>query len=438
MGELVQKQKDARKIVICGRLLNGVSSKTEERQAILIRGDVVEEVFPASHVSERRASVQEVIELSEFTVLPGLVDSHVHIESDAETDFAIFDRSIARRTLEAANNVRRALHYGVTTMRVLGTHNFIDVAVRNSINDGLIEGPRLQAAGYLISMTGGHGMELECHSCDLPVPTSEIFGGVADGDVEMRKIVRYSIKQGVDVIKISATGGALSQGTTVGAQQFNEDEMRAAVEEARKTGLEVCAHGHGADGIKAALRAGASSIEHGSYLDDEGIQMMLERGVYLCPTLYNLNVDLFKSASRLRLRSFVRFRTAQLTDSLNNAFRKSLAAGITIVAGSDSTYIEGRFSLVTELEWFVKLGMSDAQALRSATTDAAQSIGWAGKVGVIAPGSFADIIAVPGDPTSDISALHDVRFVMKGGDVVRSGPRDSEELALHRSLANRQ
>jgi imidazolonepropionase-like amidohydrolase len=252
----------------------------------------------------------------------------------------------------------------------------------------------------------------------------------------MRKLVRYSIRQGVDCIKVSATGGALSQGGTVGAQQFSEEEMRAAVEEATKAGLRVAAHGHGTAGIKAALQAGVSSIEHGSFLDEEAISMMLERGVYLCPTLYNLNVDLFRSAGRLRLRPFVRFRTTQLVESLNNSFRNALAAGVKIVAGSDSTYIAGRFGIVTELEWFVKLGMSAGHALRSATTDAAAAIGWEGRVGVIAPGAFADIIAVPGDPTSDIAALHDVRFVMKGGQVFRGSARDPEDLVEARSLAD--
>jgi imidazolonepropionase-like amidohydrolase len=435
MIEMKQQERgNTLKTIVCGRLLDGTGSEGRSGQAIVIDGDVVKRVVPASSLGD--TSKQQVVDLSAYTVLPGLVDTHVHIESDAETDFAIFDRSIAKRALEAANNVRRALDQGVTTMRVLGTHNFIDVAMRDAVNEGLVDGPRLQAAGYLISMTGGHGMELECHSCDLPVPTSQIFGGVADGDVEMRKLVRYSIRQGVDCIKVSATGGALSQGSTVGAQQFNEEEMRAAVEEATKAGLRVAAHGHGTAGIKAALRAGVSSIEHGSFLDDEAISIMLERGISMCPTLYNLNVDLFRSAGRLRLRPFVRFRTTQVVDSLNKSFRKALAAGIKIVAGSDSTYIAGRFGLATELEWFVKLGMSPGHALRTATSDAAAAIGWEGRVGVIAPGAFADVIAVSGDPTSDIAALHDVRFVMKGGQVIRSGARDPAELDAARALAN--
>lgn len=427
-----QKSNNSLRTIVCGRLIDGTGTEGRSGQAIVLEGNTVKKIIPADSVDHSH----QVVDLSAYTVLPGLVDTHVHIESDAETDSAIFDRSIAKRTLEAANNVRRALYVGVTTMRVLGTHNFIDVAMRDSINQGLIEGPRLQSAGYLISMTGGHGMELECHSCDLPVPPSEIFGGVADGDVEMRKLVRYSIRQGVDCIKVSATGGTLSQGSTVGAQQYNEDEMRAAVEEATKAGLRVAAHGHGTDGIKAALKAGVSSIEHGSFLDDEAISMMIEQGVYLCPTLYNLNVDLFRNAARLRLRPHVRFRTDQVRKSLNRSFRNALRAGVKIVAGSDSTYIAGRFGLVTELEWFVKLGMDPAQALRSALSDAAAAIGWEGRVGVISPGAFADVIAVPGDPTEDIGTLHDVRFVMKGGEIVRNHGRNSSELDAARSLAH--
>ncbi|MFO1220393.1 MAG: amidohydrolase family protein [Burkholderiaceae bacterium] len=436
MSRHARHESDKRlKTVVCGRLLDGTGTVGRLGQAIVVEGDLVKAIVPAGSV-DRADRSHEVVDLSAHTVLPGLVDTHVHIESDAETDFAIFDRSIAKRTLEAANNASRALRTGVTTMRILGTHNFIDVALRNSINEGLTEGPRVQAAGYLISMTGGHGMELECHSCDLPVPTSKIFGGVADGDVEMRKLVRYSIRQGVDCIKVSATGGALSQGSTVGAQQFNEDEMRAAVEEATKAGLRVAAHGHGTAGIKAALKAGVSSIEHGSFLDDEAISMMVDKGVSLCPTLYNINVDLLRNATRLRLRPFVRFKTTQLIDSLNDSFKKALQAGVKIVVGSDSTYIEGRFGLVTELEWFVKLGMKPEQALRSATSDAAAAIGWEGRVGVIAPGAFADLIAVAGNPSEDIGALHDVQFVMKGGEVVRNGGRDPAELQAARSLAD--
>lgn len=434
MNDSNEKQLNNHSTIVCGRLFDGMNSAIKTNQAIFIEDGVIKNIAPASTLDEN--SRRAALDLAQYTVLPGLVDTHVHIETDAETDFAVFDRSISKRTLEAANNVRRALLSGVTTMRVLGTHNFIDVAVRDSIEQGLIEGPRLQAAGYLISMTGGHGMELECHSCDLPVPMAEIFGGVADGDVEMRKLVRYSIRQGVDCIKLSATGGTLSQGATVGAQQFNEDEMRAAVEEATKAGLKVAVHAHGNAGIKAALRAGVSSIEHGSYLDDEAITSMSEQGIPLCPTLYNLNVDLFRSAARLRLRPHVKFRTASLVESLNKSFKSALAAGVRIVAGSDSTYIKGRFGVVTELEWFVKLGMATNAALLSVTSHAAEAIGWKGRVGSIQAGAFADIIAVPGDPSHDLSALHDIRFVMKGGKIIKQGQGDPEEIANARALAN--
>lgn len=423
-------------IIKCGALLEGPELTFKEGHAILIEKEKIKDIVSLQHINSSTVPDIPIIDLSKYTILPGLVDTHVHIETHAETDHAIFEDSIAKRTLGAAANVKRALYSGVTSMRVMGTHNFIDVAMRDAVSEGLIEGPRLQAAGYLISMTGGHGMELECHSCDLPILTSKIFGGVADGDVEMRKLVRYSLRQGVDLIKVSATGGTLSQGANVGAQQLNQDEIEAAVEEANKAGIPVAAHAHGNAGIKAALRAGVASIEHGSYLDDEAIELMLGRGVYMCPTLYNLNVDLFRSAKRLMLKPHVEYRTESLRRALNKSFKVAVAAGVKIIVGSDSTYIPGRFGIVTEMEWFVKLGMSHTDTLLAATAYAAEAMGLKGKVGSLQPGAYADLIAVTGNPKENISLLHDTRYVMKGGVTVREHARDPDDLANAQSLTS--
>jgi imidazolonepropionase-like amidohydrolase len=406
------------RVVLCGRLIDDLDAPAREGAALVIAGDRIHEIVPVTDVTGTLA--QRVVDLSDYTVMPGLVDAHTHIESMAETDAAVLEKSIARRTLEAADNVRRALHSGVTSLRVLGTHNFIDVAVRDAVNEGLAEGPRMQAAGFLISMTGGHGMELERHSSDLPISTGTIFGGVADGEVEMRRLVRYEIRQGVDVVKLAVTGGVLSQSGAVGAQQLDYNEIRAAVEEAAKVQLRVAAHAHGTAGIKAAILAGVSSIEHGSYLDDECIALMLERDVYYTPTLYNLETDLFQKERRFRLQPFVVDKTRALIASLQDSFRRALAAGVPIAAGSDSTYIAGRFTLAIELEAMVRDGMPPTQALRAGTSVAAAAIGWQDRVGAVRPGYYADVIALTGDPRADISVLQDVRCVVKGGEVVRS------------------
>ncbi|MGQ0704084.1 MAG: amidohydrolase family protein [Gemmatimonadales bacterium] len=373
---------------------------------VVIEGGRIREVNPG-----RPPAGATGLDLGDLTLLPGLIDAHTHLSFDIEGDW--FLRAVRETAVDAAlrgaRNARRTIMAGFTTVRDVGSPGFADVSLMRAIDRDLIDGPRIVPAGHSISITGGH--------CDATGWAPGILErtpetGVADGPEQVLRAVRYQIKHGASVIKICATAGVLSFEGPVGAQQMTEAEMRAVVEEAARHGLKVAAHAHGTEGIKAAVRAGVASIEHGSMLDDEAIRLMKERGTYLVPTTY-----LTEAIDLNALPPPIRAKAQQVLPLARESLRRAIAAVVKIAFGTDAAvYPHG--DNAKELASLVERGMKPADALRTATLNAADLLGVTDR-GRIAPGLLADLIAVPGDPLRDIRVMQDVRFVMKGGRVIR-------------------
>lgn len=360
-------------------------------------------------VGGRVPSGTETIDLGDVTLMPGLIDMHTHLTSDIEGNWVMREvtTTAADDALRGARNAKRTLEAGFTTVREAGSADFVDVALMRAIDQGMIPGPRIVPAGHSIGITGGH--------CDATgwapgLLEGDWRSGVADGPDEVVRAVRHQIKHGAKVIKLCATAGVLSFEESVGAQQMSEAEMRAAVEEAARHGMKVMAHAHGTEGIKAAIRAGVSSIEHGSLLDDEAIAMMKQRGVWLVPTEH-----LADAIALDALPAPIRAKAESVLPRMRAAHRRAIAAGVQVALGSDAgVYRHGDNG--HEVVVYTRLGMTPIQALRAATVSASELLGVADR-GQIAVGRLADLIAVPGDPLADIASVTNVRFVMKHGTV---------------------
>jgi imidazolonepropionase-like amidohydrolase len=360
----------------------------------------------------------ERVELGDVTLLPGLIDTHVHLDADTDSPAGRFQpltESTALRTLRAARNARLTLMAGFTTVRDLGqlhpSPELIDAAVARASEAGWIDAPRIVPAGHLITISGGHGDFASLATLAEGVISGGPETGVANGVDAVLRAVRYQIAHGARVIKLVATAGVLSAEDSVGDQQLTEPEMRAAVEEAARHHLKVAAHGHGAEGIKAAIRAGVSSIEHGSMLDDEAIRMMRERGVYLVPT-----AGVLEGLDLSRMPLTVQRKAAYVTPLMKRSAEAAIRAGVKIAFGSDQFQQHG--TNAREFAALVARGMSPLDAIRTATLNAADLLGTRDR-GRIAPGLLADLVAVRGDPLQDINVLRNVVFVTKGGRIYR-------------------
>lgn len=356
-----------------------------------------------------------VIDLGTKTIMPGLIDMHVHLTSNSDVHgYRRLSVSDERATITGVANAQTTLLAGFTTVRNVGAPSFSDVALRDAISDGDIPGPRLFVSGPAIGITGGH-----CSDNNLLPPQYEAKGdGVADGPWAVRAKVRLNRKFGVDLIKTCSTGGVLSKGTEVGAAQYTIEELTALTEEAHSHGLKVASHAHGARGIVNALKAGVDTIEHASFIDDEGIDLAIKQGAYLTMDVYVTEFILDEGeAAGILPESLEKERAVGQTQ--RNNFRRAHEAGAKMVFGTDAgVYPHGQNA--RQLSRMVQFGMSNAEALRTATVNAADALGQAGKVGVLKVGASADIIAVDGNPLADVSLLEDVDFVMKAGVVYKN------------------
>jgi len=364
-----------------------------------------------------RSAPSEYDDLSEYFVAPGLIDMHTHLVGHLAggdiRSFAI--ASQARNLVHGISNARKTLRAGFTTVRDLGTYRaFIDLELRDAIDSGVVEGPRMICAGAFITATGGSGAFNE-FATDVTMP-SDFSVGVADGDVEVRKAARRILQRGADVLKVMATGAVFTAGTTPGSPEYSESEIRAAVEEAANRGRFVAAHAHGDEGIKRAVAAGVRTIEHGSLASDGALQTMLEHGTYYVPTTYVIRW-LESHAAAGEMPPGTLEKTRQVSDSARRALRMAVDAGVRIAYGTDAVIFPHGLN-ANQFEDFVDAGMTPLAALRSATSVAAEALGRS-DIGSIEVGRFADLIAIKGTTFEDVRALTDIHAVMKSGSWVR-------------------
>jgi imidazolonepropionase-like amidohydrolase len=362
----------------------------------------------------------EVIDLGDATLLPGLMDAHTHLTFEASDDWNkdeldYFKKPIPQVAIESVEKARRTLFAGFTTVRDLGSNDLLDIGLRNAIAEGKVVGPRMLVAVNAISARGGHCDPTGGYRPGLlkePGPLE----GVATGADEMRAAVRFNAKHGADIIKVCATGGVLSLNDKVDSPQLTQKELEALVDEAHALGRKAAAHAHGAEGAKRALRAGIDSIEHGTFLDDEGFALLKDKGAYL---VYTPTLCLADRMKRSGAPAVVVAKSAAADARQQGMFKKALEKGVKLAFGSDAAVCpHGRQA--EQFAHMVGLGMKPADALRSATSVDAELLGLADRLGSLEPGRVADVIAVPGDPLQDIRQVEKVFFVMKGGVVYRN------------------
>lgn len=396
--------------VKAGHLISATNGKVTQNAVIKIDGERIVEVGQEFSDIPTDATV---IDLSDRYLLPGVMDMHTHIPGHLDRYyFAGYFQSPHRAVIGGVVNAEKTLLAGFTTVRNVGAADFQDVALRNAINAGEIPGPRMAVSGPSLGITGGHA-----DNNSLNHDFEERSDGVADGPWAVRTQVRKNVKYDADLIKFTATGGVFSKGTIPGQTQYSLEEMQALVEEAHTHNRKVAAHAHGTDGIKRAITAGVDSIEHASYLDDEAIAMAKKRGTYLAMDIYNTEYTLAEGeANGIPEENINKEREVGVRQ--RESFTMAVEAGVNMVYATDSgVYPHGDNG--KQFARMVRFGMTPLQAIQSATTNAADLIGWQDQVGQIAPGFYADIIAVDGDPLADIAELEDVDFVMKGGVIYK-------------------
>jgi len=395
-------------------LIDGQGGSPVRNAVVLIEGDRI----TAAGSNLPIPPGTETIDLGGATLLPGLIDAHTHIAGGDPGDYyeRLFRRSPIDDAVAAHLFARHTLEAGFTTVREVGASEFVDVALKKAIDAGAVIGPRMQVATMAIGATAGHA-DLTGFS---PYIEFKQFSSVADGVDEIRKAVRLRVKNGADLIKAIATAGVLTEEGSAGAPQYSQVELNALVEEAAMWDKKVAAHAHGAEGIKRAIRAGVASIEHGSLIDDEGIQLMKERGTYLVADIYNDDYILAEYA-RLKYPEKIIDKERQVGRLQRENFQRAARAGVKMAFGTDAGVYPHGWN-AKQFAHMVKWGLTPMQAIQAATSNAAELLGWRDQIGRVAPGLYADLIAVDTDPLKDIAALEQVRFVMKGGRVYKGAP----------------
>jgi imidazolonepropionase-like amidohydrolase len=407
--------------VHCGTLLDVRTGHGISDAMLLIEDGKVHEAGAASRV--RLLHSETALDLTQATCLPGLIDVHDHLTSDpTDSGYQSLGVSVPRETVKGVKNARITLEAGFTTVRNVGASGYSDVALRDGITAGEVPGPRMLVSGPALGITGGH-----CDNNLLAPQYHYTDEGVADGPWAARAKVREVVKYGADLIKICASGGVMSKGDQPGAAQYTLEEIRAIVEEAHKLGRKVAAHAHGTQSIKDSIRAGIDSVEHCSLIDDEGIALAKQAGTFLVFDIYNHDFIMNEGLKAGMLPEAIE-KESKIGVLQRENFQRAYKAGARMAFGTDGgVYPHGENA--RQLTLMVKLGMTPIDAIQSATINAAELLGWAHTVGTLEPGSFADLIAVDGDPLADISLLEHVKFVMKNGEVVKNELRPAVKIA---------
>ena len=399
----------ARTLVRAGHLVDVRAGRVLNAQTLVVSGDRIVAVEPTAQAKEQPGD--KVIDLGDATLLPGMIDVHTHLTDENNFDpYHELSTSVAKSALIGARNAKVTLEAGFTTVRNVGAEGFADVDLRDSINEGLIEGPHMQVSGPALGITGGH-MDNNL----LPEKYHDVGEGVADGIPAVQHMVRKNIKYGADLIKIGATGGVLSKGDDPQASQYTLEEMQAIVADAHRLGRKVAAHAHGAQGILWASEAGVDSIEHGTYMNDEDISMMKAKGTYFVPTAYL--VDWVNKNAHLPAFYEKKMHDVSAVEKANA--KHAIAAGVKVAMGTDAAVYPHGLN-AHEFEVYVRdFGMTPVESLRTGTVNAADLMGWSDRVGSLDAGKWADAVAVKGNPLEDITVLQHPVFVMKSGVVYR-------------------
>jgi imidazolonepropionase-like amidohydrolase len=399
-------------VLRAAHLVDTKAGRVRDAQVVLIEGDRIAKVGATEEVPVPPGAT--LIDLGSATLLPGLIDCHTHLTSDPQNQgYKSLGISFPRAALTGAKNAKRTLEAGFTTVRNVGAGGFTDVALRDAINAGDVLGPHMQVSGPPLGITGGH--------CDENLLAPEFnyhAEGVADGIPAVMAKVRENVKYGVDLIKFCASGGVMSKGDLPGAEQYSPAEMAALITEAHRLGRKVAAHAHGTLAILDATNAGVDSIEHGSLIDAAGIAAMKQHETYLVADIYNDDFILGQG-KQYGFTDEMLAKERMVGQRQREGFRQAAQAKVKIAFGTDAgVYPHG--GNAKQFAYMVKFGLTPMQAIQAATVNAAELLAWSDRVGSIEPGKFADLIAVEGDPTCDVTLLEHVKFVMKGGQVVKN------------------
>lgn len=413
---------DSWRLIYCGSLLDRPGQDPRSNATLVVKNGRIDAVrhgrLNPSELSAGAADV-EIIDLGEHFVLPGMIDCHTHITSEYTRDIRLrrVEESDADSAIRATVYALRTLEAGFTTIRNVGSSGDAIFALRDAIEEGLIPGPRIMAAGESISPSGGHSDGTHGYREDLFDPPG-VHEGIADGPMDCRRAVRVQVKRGADLIKLTATGGVLSDTAAGTEQQFFADELEAIVDTAHQLGRRVAAHAHGARGIAAALRAGVDSIEHGSFLNEECIELFNSTGAFLVPTVMAGETVSKRAQDPTYFPPAVSAKAREVGPVMHDMLRRAHEGGVRIAFGTDSGVSEhGRNA--EELLLMVSAGMSNADVLVAATVNAAELCGLSTELGSLVPGRVADVIATLGNPLEDMSRLQHVSFVMRGGEVYK-------------------